>query len=132
MIICLVVLGGMSAAYLTPVIGEITAVVRITGEGDGFGRALGLFNALMSVAMVVAPLLSAIMYEKTSMIWTTVLIGAMSLTQVPVMALFIADKRQKALDQQQYEDTMNEQARILELARIHKEKMQQQQQQVFG
>ncbi|KAF9568144.1 hypothetical protein EC968_003002 [Mortierella alpina] len=111
--------------------GEITAVVRITGEGDGFGRALGVFNASMSVGMVVAPLLNAVTYEKTSMILTTVLIGAMSLAQVPVMAVFIADKRQKELDQQQYEHTMNEQARILELARIHKgQQMQQQSQQL--
>ncbi|KAF9946766.1 hypothetical protein BGZ72_011155 [Mortierella alpina] len=120
-IVCLVVLGSMSAAYLTPVMGEITAVVRVTGEGDGFGRALGLFNASMSLAMVVAPLLGAVMYEKTSMIWTTVAIGAITLAQVPVIALFVADKRQKLLDQQRYEEAMNEQERILELARISKE-----------
>ncbi|KAF9975581.1 hypothetical protein BGZ73_000697 [Actinomortierella ambigua] len=119
-IVCLALLGGCSASYLTPVLGEISAVVRVTGDGDGFARAFGLFNAVFSLGMVAGPLLGAFVYERTNMLWTMVMIGAITLAPIPPVVLFMANKKQKLLDQQQYEDTLNEQDRILALAQESK------------
>ncbi|KAG0235434.1 hypothetical protein BGW41_000816 [Actinomortierella wolfii] len=112
-IVCLALLGGCSASYLTPVLGEISAVVRVTGDGDGFARAFGLFNAMFSLGMVAGPLLGALMYERTNMLWTMVLIGAFTILPLPFVILFMANKKQKLLDQKQYEEDMQQQDRIL-------------------
>ncbi|KAG0254313.1 hypothetical protein DFQ27_006920 [Actinomortierella ambigua] len=122
-IVCLIVLGGCSASYLTPVLGEISAVVRVTGDGDGFARAFGLFNAVFSLGMVAGPLLGALVYERTNMFWTMVMIGAVTLLPIPLVVMFMANKKQKLLDQEEYESTINEQDRIL--AHIHETKVVQ-------
>ncbi|KAI8347129.1 major facilitator superfamily domain-containing protein [Mortierella sp. GBAus27b] len=105
----LVATGSCCAVFITPVLGEISAVVRVTGEGDGFARAFALFNMCFSVGMLAGPLLGSLIYQETSMLWTSVLNGAITIVGVPLVLLYAGDKAQKLRDQAQYEkDKMEE------------------------
>ncbi|KAG0349600.1 hypothetical protein BG004_000006 [Podila humilis] len=112
-IIFLVGMGGTCATYITPVMGELSAVVRITGDGDGFARAFALFNVFFSLGMVVGPLLGALIYQETSMLWTCVLIGIVTLLLVPLVYMNMGGREQKLADQARYLEDMEEQDRVL-------------------
>ncbi|KAF9426289.1 hypothetical protein BGZ76_002824 [Entomortierella beljakovae] len=112
-ILFLVAIGATCAIYITPVLAEISAVVRITGDGDGFARAFALFNVCFSLGMVIGPLLGSLIYQETSMLWTCVLIGAVTLSVLPMVFLYMGGKTQKLLDQAQYEKDMRDQDDVL-------------------
>ncbi|KAI1317639.1 hypothetical protein EDD11_008067 [Mortierella claussenii] len=99
----LVAIGATCSIYITPVLGEISAVVRVTGEGDGFARAFALFNMCFSFGMVLGPLLGSLVFEKTSMLWACVLISIVIMSILPFVFLFMGGKTQKGKDQEQYE-----------------------------
>ncbi|KAF9190178.1 hypothetical protein BGZ51_008881 [Haplosporangium sp. Z 767] len=115
MILLLVGIGGTCAIYITPILGELSAVVRVTGDGDGFARAFALFNMCFSLGMVVGPLLGSLIYQETSMLWTCVLIGCVTVLVLPLVFLYMGGKAQKILDQQQYEMDMQEEDKVLNL-----------------
>ncbi|KAG0368122.1 major facilitator superfamily domain-containing protein [Gamsiella multidivaricata] len=112
-ILFLVGVGATCAVYITPVLGEISAVVRVTGEGDGFARAFALFNMVFSLGMVVGPLLGSVIYQETSMLWTCVLIGVVTVLTLPMVFLYTGGKAQKLRDQAQYEKDMQEESMVL-------------------
>ncbi|KAG0263663.1 hypothetical protein BG011_008378 [Mortierella polycephala] len=112
-VLLLVGIGGTCAIYITPILGEISAVVRVTGDGDGFARAFALFNMCFSLGMVVGPLLGSFIYQETSMLGTCVLIGCVTVITLPLVFLYMGGKAQKMLDQQQYEMDMQEESRVL-------------------
>ncbi|ORZ06606.1 major facilitator superfamily domain-containing protein [Lobosporangium transversale] len=117
MIIFLVGIGGMCAIFLTPIMAEVSAVVRVTGDGDGFARAFSILNMCFSLGMVVGPLLGALIYQETSMFWTCILIAAVTLLLLPFVVLYMGGKAQKLRDQEQYERDM--QAEDMVLNKIH-------------
>ncbi|KAF9585800.1 hypothetical protein BGW38_000700 [Lunasporangiospora selenospora] len=117
LMIFLVGIGATCAIYITPVLGEISAVVRVTGDGDGFARAFALFNMVFSLGMVAGPLLGSLIYQKTSMLWTCVLVGVICLVATPLVLLYIGGKEQKLLDQVQYEKDMQDQSDMLDRIR---------------
>ncbi|KAF9363216.1 hypothetical protein BGX34_004622 [Mortierella sp. NVP85] len=121
----LVAIGTCCAVFITPVLGEISAVVRITGEGDGFARAFALFNMCFSVGMVAGPLLGSFIFQETSMLWTCVLIGAVLVVVAPFVCMYMGDRSQKLRDQEQYEKDMMEEDQMLN--QIQELKQQQQQ-----
>ncbi|KAF8987627.1 hypothetical protein BGZ52_003541 [Haplosporangium bisporale] len=112
-ILFLVGIGGTCATYITPVLGELSAVVRVTGDGDGFARAFALFNMFFSLGMVVGPLLGALIYQETSMLWTCVLIGVVTILLLPMVFMYMGGKEQKLEDQARYLEDMEEQDRVL-------------------
>ncbi|KAG0341858.1 hypothetical protein BG000_007789 [Podila horticola] len=112
-ILFLVGIGGTCATYITPVLGELSAVVRVTGDGDGFARAFALFNMFFSLGMVVGPLLGALIYQETSMLWTCVLIGVVTVLMLPMVFMYMGGKEQKLEDQERYLEDMEEQDRVL-------------------
>ncbi|KAF9963743.1 hypothetical protein BGZ65_012521 [Modicella reniformis] len=113
LIIFLIGIGATCSTYITPVLGEISAVVRVTGEGDGFARAFALFNMCFSLGMVAGPLLGSLIYQETSMLWTCVLIAIINVITVPLVLLYMGDKKQKLTDQAQYEKDMREEGMVL-------------------
>ncbi|KAG0041866.1 hypothetical protein BGZ83_001205 [Gryganskiella cystojenkinii] len=123
MILFLVGIGATCATYITPVLGEISAVVRVTGDGDGFARAFALFNMTFSLGMVAGPLLGTVIYQETSFLWTCVLIGIVTILILPLVFMFMGGKTQKLKDQAQYEKDMDEQNDVLD--RIKNEQQQQ-------
>lgn len=124
MIVFLVGIGATCATYITPVLGEISAVVRVTGDGDGFARAFALFNMTFSLGMVAGPLLGTVIYQETSFLWTCVLIGVVTILIVPMVFFYMGGKKQKMQDQAQYERDMDEQNEVLN--RIKEEQSLQQ------
>lgn len=128
MIVFLVGIGATCATYITPVLGEISAVVRVTGDGDGFARAFALFNMTFSLGMVAGPLLGTVIYQETSLLWTCVLIGVVTVLLLPMVFLYMGGKKQKMKDQAQYERDMDEQNQVLNRIREDEQQSQQQQQ----
>ncbi|KAG0203473.1 hypothetical protein BGX28_004259 [Mortierella sp. GBA30] len=126
-ILFLIGIGATCAIYITPVLGEISAVVRVTGDGDGFARAFALFNMCFSLGMVAGPLLGSLIFQETSMVWTCVLIGAVTIVMVPLVFMYMGGKAQKKIDQAQYEKDMQEQD--LMLSRIQEEKRRKEEEQ---
>ncbi|KAF8977665.1 hypothetical protein BGZ46_007217 [Entomortierella lignicola] len=127
-ILFLVGIGATCAIYITPVLGEISAVVRVTGDGDGFARAFALFNMCFSLGMVAGPLLGSVIYQETSFLWTCVLIGAVTLLVLPLVFMYMGGKAQKERDQAQYEKDMHEQNLILNRIQEQDRQVQQFQQ----
>lgn len=130
MLIFLVGIGACCSTYITPVLGEISAVVRVTGEGDGFARAFALFNMCFSLGMVAGPLLGSLIYQETSMLWTCVLIAIINVIMLPLVFMYMADKAQKLRDQEQYEKDMQEED--MALRQMHGQNGQQHQHQGNG
>ena len=124
MIVFLVGIGATCATYITPVLSEISAVVRVTGDGDGFARAFALFNMTFSLGMVAGPLLGTVIYQETSLLWTCVLIGVVTFLLLPMVFLFMGGKKQKMKDQARYEQDLDEQNEVLN--RIKEEQSLQQ------
>ncbi|KAF9430669.1 hypothetical protein BGZ94_005099 [Podila epigama] len=112
-IIFLVGIGATCATYITPVLGELSAVVRVTGDGDGFARAFAMFNVFFSLGMVVGPLLGALVYQETTMLWTCVMIGVVTILMLPMVYLYMGGIEQKREDVARYEADMQEQDRVL-------------------
>ncbi|KAI1317634.1 hypothetical protein EDD11_008062 [Mortierella claussenii] len=113
MILFLVGIGATCAIYITPVLGEISAVVRVTGDGDGFARAFAMFNMCFSLGMVAGPLLGSVIYQETSMLWTCVLIGVATVLMLPLVFMYMGGKAQKLRDQEQYEKDLQRENIIL-------------------
>ncbi|KAG0245557.1 hypothetical protein BGX31_007212 [Mortierella sp. GBA43] len=124
-ILFLVGIGATCSTFITPVLGEISAVVRVTGEGDGFARAFALFNMCFSLGMVAGPLLGSLIYQETSMLWTCVLIAVVNVLMLPLVFMFMGDKKQKLLDQAKYEKDMHDENMVL--SQIQKQNGQEQQ-----
>ncbi|KAF9426288.1 hypothetical protein BGZ76_002823 [Entomortierella beljakovae] len=123
-IVLLFLVGATCATYITPVLGEISAVVRVTGEGDGFARAYAMFNMCFSIGMVVGPILGALVYQKSEMIWTCVLVAAIGVIGLPVVLMYMGNKAQKLKDQEQYESDMrNEEEKLLRIEQDRKRRM---------
>ncbi|ORZ15518.1 major facilitator superfamily domain-containing protein, partial [Lobosporangium transversale] len=87
-VLLLTAIGSMFSIYLTPVLGEISAVVRTTGAGDGFARALACSNMCFSLGTALGSLLGTVVYEGASMIWTCVLIAIANMCVLPLVLLF--------------------------------------------
>ncbi|KAF9963744.1 hypothetical protein BGZ65_012522 [Modicella reniformis] len=120
-LLLLVAIGSTCAVYITPVLGEISAVVRVTGEGDGFARAFALFNMCFSLGMVAGPLLGSLIYQETSMLWTCVLIACVIVVIVPFVFLYTGGRSQKLRDQAQYEkDKMEEDLMLNQMEELRK------------
>ncbi|KAI1317638.1 hypothetical protein EDD11_008066 [Mortierella claussenii] len=116
-------IGATSAVYITPVLGEVSAVVRVTGDGNGFARALALFNMCCSSGAI----LGTVIYQETNMLWTYVLVAILSALLLPLVLLFMGGKEQKLRDQEQYERGMHRENMVLD--QIHQQNQQQQHQQ---
>ncbi|KAF9175857.1 hypothetical protein BGX20_009977 [Mortierella sp. AD010] len=127
-ILFLVGIGATCAIYITPVLGELSAVVRVTGDGDGFARAFALFNMCFSLGMVAGPLLGSAIYQETSFLWTCVLIGSVTFLMLPLVFMYMGGKAQKQRDQEQYEKDMYEQNMVLNQIQEQNKQLQQQQQ----
>ncbi|KAF9209561.1 hypothetical protein BGZ49_003346 [Haplosporangium sp. Z 27] len=121
-IILLVLIGTTCAFYITPVLGEITAVVRVTGDGDGFARAFAMFNMCFSLGMVAGPLLGSLVYQEGGMIWTCVLITIIAVLTLPPVFFFMGDKAQKLRDMEKYEEDMLAEEQKLSQIEEHRQK----------
>ncbi|KAG0292664.1 hypothetical protein BGZ98_002503, partial [Dissophora globulifera] len=103
-IVLFTVIGMTGTATLTPVLGELSAVVRTTGTGDGFARAYAMFNMAFSIGVLVGPVVCGIMYENFGFTALALTMAGVLLMGVPVVILCLGGSEQKKRDLAKYKE----------------------------
>ncbi|KAF9150932.1 hypothetical protein BG015_007236 [Linnemannia schmuckeri] len=98
------VTGTTGTAILTPVLGEISGVVRTTGDGDGFARAYAMFNMAFSIGVLVGPVICGIVYERLGFRAISLTMSGSLFLGLPVVALWFGGAEQKNRDLQKYKE----------------------------
>ncbi|KAK3831062.1 MAG: major facilitator superfamily domain-containing protein [Linnemannia gamsii] len=98
------IIGTTGTAILTPVLGEISAVVRTTGAGDGFARAYAMFNMAFSIGVLVGPVVCGIVYERLGFRAICLTMSGSLFLSLPVAALWFGGVDQKSKDLQKYKE----------------------------
>ncbi|KAF9951193.1 hypothetical protein BGZ72_007231 [Mortierella alpina] len=104
MIVLFVLIGTAGTAILTPVLGELSAVVRTTGTGDGFARAYAMFNMAFSIGVLVGPVVCGIVYEHFGFQAICYTMSGVLLVAMPVVALWFGGAKQKREDIERYKE----------------------------
>ncbi|KAF9583469.1 hypothetical protein BGW38_009386 [Lunasporangiospora selenospora] len=92
------------SAILTPILGEISAVVRSTGTGDGFARAYAMFNMAFSVGVLVGPVVCGLIYEHFGFWAICLTMSGVLFLVTPVVILWIGGIDQKRQDLAKYKE----------------------------
>ncbi|KAF9315315.1 hypothetical protein BGZ91_005816 [Linnemannia elongata] len=100
----LTMIGTTGTAILTPVLGEISAVVRTTGAGDGFARAYAMFNMAFSIGVLVGPVICGVVYERLGFRAICLTMSGSLFLSLPVAALWFGGVGQKQKDLQKYKE----------------------------
>ncbi|KAG0278642.1 hypothetical protein BGZ95_003498 [Linnemannia exigua] len=98
------IIGTTGTAILTPVLGEISAVVRTTGTGDGFARAYAMFNMAFSIGVLVGPVVCGIVYERLGFRAICLTMSGSLFLSLPVAAFWFGGVDQKNKDLQKYKE----------------------------
>jgi MFS family permease len=98
------IIGTAGTAILTPVLGEISAVVRATGAGDGFARAYAMFNMAFSIGVLVGPIICGIVYERFGFRAICLTMSGSLFLSLPVAAMWFGDAEQKNRDLAKYKE----------------------------
>lgn len=98
------IIGTTGTAILTPVLGEISAVVRTTGTGDGFARAYALFNMAFSIGVLVGPVICGIVYERLGFRAICLTMSGSLFLSLPVAAMWFGGVDQKNRDLAKYKE----------------------------
>ncbi|KAG0044214.1 hypothetical protein BGZ83_010545 [Gryganskiella cystojenkinii] len=97
-------IGITGTSILTPVLGELSAVVRVTGQGDGFARAYAIFNMAFSFGVLVGPVVCGLVYENFGFKMTCFVMSGMLFLGIPVTVLWIGGLAQKKRDLAKYKE----------------------------
>ncbi|KAG0221992.1 hypothetical protein BGW41_006274 [Actinomortierella wolfii] len=96
-------LGTTGTAVLTPILGEISAVVRQSGS-DSFARAYAMFNMAFSIGVLIGPVACGVIYERYGFQVMTLAMMTALLAAVPVVALWVGGLAQKQRDIAKYRE----------------------------
>ncbi|KAG0027655.1 hypothetical protein BGZ82_008820 [Podila clonocystis] len=103
-ILLFTIVGITGTAILTPILGELSAVVRTTGSGDGFARAYAMFNMAFSIGVLVGPVICGIVYESLGFRAITCVMAGTLFIATPVVLLWIGGAEQKKRDLIKYKE----------------------------
>ncbi|KAF9302292.1 hypothetical protein BGZ74_005558 [Mortierella antarctica] len=103
-ILLFTIVGITGTAILTPILGELSAVVRTTGSGDGFARAYAMFNMAFSIGILVGPVICGIVYERHGFRAITCVMAGTLFIATPVVLLWIGGAEQKKRDLIKYKE----------------------------
>lgn len=92
------IIGTTGIAILAPVLGELSAVVRTTGTGDGSARAYAMFNMAFSIGVLVGPVVCGVVYENFGFMYLSVAMASVLILAVPVAIVCLGGIEQKKLD----------------------------------
>ncbi|KAF9098424.1 hypothetical protein BGX29_007617 [Mortierella sp. GBA35] len=98
------IIGTTGTAILTPVLGEISAVVRSTGTGDGFAHAYAMFNMAFSIGVLIGPIICGIVYERLGFRAICFTMSGSLFLSLPVVVLWFGGRDQKNKDLQKYKE----------------------------
>ncbi|KAF8976203.1 hypothetical protein BGZ46_008458 [Entomortierella lignicola] len=109
----LVGIGLSTSSFIAPVLGEISAVVRRTGDKAAFARAFAIFNIAFSFGMLIGPILAGYIYNKHGFKWNCITVACILFSFVPIMLLWMGDRKAKIEDVAMYEREEEERQRAL-------------------
>ncbi|KAI8360378.1 major facilitator superfamily domain-containing protein, partial [Mortierella sp. GBAus27b] len=84
-VLTLVGIGLSTSSFIAPILGEISAVVRRTGDKAAYARAFAIFNVAFSSGMLIGPILAGYVYEKHGFRWTCITTSCFLFAAVPMM-----------------------------------------------
>ncbi|KAF9111964.1 hypothetical protein BGX27_004185 [Mortierella sp. AM989] len=112
-ILTLIGIGFSTSSFIAPVLGEISAVVRRTGDKAAYARAFAIFNIAFSFGMLIGPILAGFIYNKHGFKWNCITIACVLFAFVPMMLFWMGDRKAKNEDVAMYELEEEERQRVL-------------------
>ncbi|ORZ04162.1 major facilitator superfamily domain-containing protein [Lobosporangium transversale] len=112
-ILNLICIGLSTSSFIAPVLGEISAVVRRTGDKNAYARAFAIFNIAFSFGMLIGPILAGFVYQKHGFKWNCIVIACVLYFFVPMLLLWMGDRKAKMEDVALYEREEQERKRQL-------------------
>ncbi|KAF8984453.1 hypothetical protein BGZ46_008008 [Entomortierella lignicola] len=97
-ILLFTITGTTGTAVLTPVLGELSAVVRMTGTGDGFARAYAMFNMAFSIGVLIGPVVCGIVYENYGFTALSLTMAGAMFAGAPISLYCLGGSAQKKRD----------------------------------
>ncbi|KAF9355943.1 hypothetical protein BGX26_005907 [Mortierella sp. AD094] len=122
-VLTLIGIGLSTSSFIAPVLGEISAVVRRTGDKAAYARAFAIFNIAFSFGMLIGPILAGYIYNKHGFKWNCIMVACILFSAVPMLLLWMGDRKAKLEDVAMYELEEEERKRMLhEIAIIKAER----------
>lgn len=123
-VLTLIGIGLSTSSFIAPILGEISAVVRRTGDKAAYARAFAIFNIAFSFGMLIGPILAGYIYEKHGFRWNCITTACFLFAFVPMMLLWMGDRKDKMEDVAMYGREMEEHKRMLREIEIIKAEKQ--------
>ncbi|CAO3569953.1 unnamed protein product [Mortierella alpina] len=112
-VLTLVAIGLSTSSFIAPVLGEISAVVRRTGDKAAYARAFAIFNMSFSFGMLIGPIMAGYIYEKHGFRWNNITTACILFAFVPLLVFGMGDRKAKLEDVAMYEREEEERKRML-------------------
>ncbi|KAF9960133.1 hypothetical protein BGZ72_007820 [Mortierella alpina] len=112
-VLTLVAIGLSTSSFIAPVLGEISAVVRRTGDKAAYARAFAIFNMSFSFGMLIGPIMAGYIYEKHGFRWNNITTACILFAFVPLLVYGMGDRQAKMEDVAMYEREEEERKRML-------------------
>ncbi|KAG0320466.1 hypothetical protein BGZ99_004498 [Dissophora globulifera] len=112
-ILTLVGIGLATSSFIAPILGEISAVVRRSGDKAAYARAFAIFNITFSFGMVIGPIIAGVIYERHGFKWNCIMTACILFSFLPLMLLWMGDRKAKMEDIEMYEREAEERQRML-------------------
>ncbi|KAF9989473.1 hypothetical protein BGZ75_006318 [Mortierella antarctica] len=112
-VLTLVAIGLSTSSFIAPILGEISAVVRRTGDKAAYARAFAIFNMSFSFGMVIGPIMAGYIYEKHGFRWNNITTACILFAFVPLLVYGMGDRKAKMEDVAMYEREEEERKRML-------------------
>ncbi|GJJ77957.1 hypothetical protein EMPS_10316 [Entomortierella parvispora] len=112
-IVVLIGIGLSTSSFIAPILGEISAVVRRTGDKAAYARAFAIFNIAFSFGMVIGPIMAGYIYKEHGFKWNCITTACILFAFVPLMACWMGNRQAKMEDVAMYEREEEERQRML-------------------
>ncbi|KAF8926553.1 major facilitator superfamily domain-containing protein [Dissophora ornata] len=116
----LIGIGLSTSSFIAPVLGEISAVVRRTGDKAAYARAFAIFNIAFSFGMLIGPIIAGVVYQKEGFRWNCITAACVLFAFVPMLLLWMGDRKAKMEDVAMYELEEEERKRVLHQIKLIK------------
>ncbi|KAG0329522.1 hypothetical protein BG004_002311 [Podila humilis] len=124
-ILTLIGIGLSTSTFIAPILGEISAVVRRTGDKAAYARAFAIFNMAFSFGMLIGPIMAGYIYNRLGFKWNCITTACILFAFVPLLYFWMGDRKAKMEDVAMYEKEEEERQRVLGQLAIVKAQKQQ-------
>ncbi|KAG0264744.1 hypothetical protein BG011_006174 [Mortierella polycephala] len=102
-VLTLIGIGLSTSSFIAPVLGEISAVVRRTGDRAAYARAFAIFNISFSFGMLIGPIMAGAIYQNVGFRWNCITTACILFLFVPILVFWMGDRQAKMDDVAMYE-----------------------------